>query len=406
MVRVENGKVVRVYNEASGLPKIPLSFIAGEKITLISWDGKDSLWLTDLATMKNELFLKIPDTPQETGDIYPPYEGGASAFQSLFQDSEGNLWIGTLRGGLYRARKQTIKTFSTAEGLTDNNVYPIYENDDGSLLVGTTSGVFNLKNGKFVPVESPKFPIQAFGKDPAGRVVFSCFGDLYAREANRSVPFLKGKIPAREGDGTIYAIHTDREKLFWLGSESGLVYFKDNVPTLLTTDDGLAGNDVKVIIDAQTGGLWIGTYGGLSRFQNGKLTSWTESDGLPSRTIRALYEDADGALWIGSYDGGLARFKNGNFTHYTTKIGLYNDGAFQILEDENLAFGFRRITEFTASKRTNLTNMPTGNAARSRQSPTANPTECSMPKATAEDRPPVSRHATGVCGFRRRTAWR
>ncbi len=206
VVKVENGKIVRVYNEASGLPKFPLDFVTGAKINLISWDGKDSLWLTDLATMKNELFVKIPDAKQETGDIYPPYESGSGAYQSSFQDSEDNLWIGTLRGGLYRARKQTVKSLSTAEGLTDNNVYPVYEKADGSLLVGTTSGVFKLEDGKFTPVESPKFPIHSFGKDPAGRVVFSCFGDLYAREGNRSHAFFK-----RENSRTSRSRHDSRD---------------------------------------------------------------------------------------------------------------------------------------------------------------------------------------------------
>lgn len=189
LVRVENGKVVRIYNEASGLPKIPLDFVTSSKINLVSWDGKDSLWLTDLETMRSELFFKIPDTQQESGDIYPPYAGGESVFQSAYQDGEGNFWFGSLRAGLFRARKQIVKAFSSAAGLTDNNVYPLFENDDGSIFVGTTSGVFNLNNGRFAPVESPKSVIHAFGKDSAGRIVFSSFGDLFVREANRSIPF-------------------------------------------------------------------------------------------------------------------------------------------------------------------------------------------------------------------------
>ncbi|MCY7347745.1 MAG: histidine kinase [Pyrinomonadaceae bacterium] len=149
------------------------------------------------------------------------------------------------------------------------------------------------------------------------------------------MPFERGKIP---GDGYIYAIHADRENALWIGGSSGLRRFKDGVLTGFTTADGLAGNDVKVIIEARAGGLWIGTYDGLTRLQNGQLTSWRETDGLPSRTVRALYEDADGTLWIGSYDGGLARFKDGKFTRYTTKTALPNDGAFQILEDDNRNF--------------------------------------------------------------------
>jgi hypothetical protein len=58
--------------------------------------------------------------------------------------------------------------------------------------------------------------------------------------------------------------------------------FKDGVLTSFKTADGLAGNDVKVIIESKAGGLLIGTYDGLSRFQNGRLTSWQEANGLPS----------------------------------------------------------------------------------------------------------------------------
>lgn len=338
LVRVENGKTVRDFNGANGLPKIPLNFVTGAKLNLVSWDGKDSLWLTDLATLRSDLLFKVPaDAPPTTGDIYPPYETtGDNMFLSSYQDSEGDLWFGTLRGGLYRARKQAVTAFSRSEGLTDTNVYPIYEDADGTLLVGTTHGLFRFQNGRFKAVESTEnFYIQAIAKDPAGRIVVSDYSNLYVREGDRFVPFLKGQIPVSDKSDAVYAIHTDRENRLWIGGTNGLTRFSDGATaTTFTTADGLAGNDVKVIIDARAGGLWIGTYGGLSLFKDGKFTSWTEKDGLLSRTVRALYEDADGALWIGSYDSGLARFKDGKFTHYNSSVGLDNDGAFQILEDD------------------------------------------------------------------------
>lgn len=374
LVRVENGKTVRRFNEATGLPKIPLNFVTGAKLSLVSWDGKDSLWLTDLATLSNELLLKVPAAaPLTTGDIYPPYEmADYNVFLSSYQDSEGNLWFGTQRGGLYRARKQIVTTFSRNEGLTETNVYPIYEDADGTLLVGTTRGLFRFQNGSFAPVESAEnFYVQAIGRDPAGRIVVSNNGDLYVREKNRFVSFLKGQIPVSDNSDFIYAIHSDGENRLWIGSTQGLTRFSDGAATTFTATDGLAGNDVKVIIDARGGGLWIGTYGGLSLFKDGKLTSWTENEGLPSRTVRALYEDREGTLWIGSYDGGLARFKDGKFTRYNTKTGLPNDGAFQILEDDNRHFwissnrGIYRVNkdelnEFADGRRANVSAVAYG----------------------------------------------
>ncbi len=369
LVRFENGKTVRVYNEKNGLPKRPIDFVTGAKLSLVSWDGQDSLWLTDLTTMESELLLKTPaGLPAEPNDIYPPFAKDERVFDSFhisYQDAEGNIWFGTERGGLYRARKQTIKTFSRNEGLTDTNVYPIYEEPDGTLLIGTTRGLFRFQNGSFSPVESTEnLYVQAIGKDSAGRVLISDYHDLYVRDDNRFVPFLKGRFPDLY---LIYAIHTDLENQLWIGGEQGLVLYKDDAATKFTTSDGLAGNDVKVILDARAGGIWIGTYGGLTLYKDGKFTSWTESDGLLGDTVRALYEEPDGTLWIGSYDGGLARFKYGKFTQYNTKIGLYNDGAFQILEDERRNFwissnhGIYRVSkdelnDFAAGKRSAITS--------------------------------------------------
>lgn len=236
--------------------------------------------------MRSELLLKTPaDMKPATGDIYPPFAADDNVFQSSYQDDEGNLWFGTLRSGLYRARKQIVRAFSTAEGLIDNNVYPVFENDDGTLLVGTTSGLFNLRDERFAPVESPKSPVTAIGRDFAGRVVFSGSGDLYVREANRSVPFLRGKIPEQK---TIHAIHTDRENAFWIGAENGLTRYKDDEAKVFTIGEGLAGNDVKVIIDARDGGIWIGSYGGLSYYKNGRFTEPHRARALRRRGRHAL----------------------------------------------------------------------------------------------------------------------
>ena len=100
----------------------------------------------------------------------------------------------------------------------------------------------------------------------------------------------------------------------WFGTTRGLTRYAGGSARSYTTADGLAGDDVRVVIDGGAATLWIGTYGGLSLFENGRFTSWTERDGLPSNSIRALYLDRDGVLWIGTYDGGLGRLQNGRLT--------------------------------------------------------------------------------------------
>jgi len=360
VARAENGRVTAVYDERDGLPKYPLRFMTGSRLGLVAKDADGSLWLVDLPSMQKELLLKKAAVP-------PPLE---REILSTYQDGEGNLWFGTTRDGLFRARKQIITAYSEADGIADKNVYPIYEDRAGTIWIGTTGGLFKYGNGTFALIESTRnFLVNAIGEDAAGRILISDGGTLYVQENNQFVPFERGIIP---GDGYINAIHADRENALWIGSNyNGLGRFKDGVLESFTTADGLAGNDVKVIIEARAGGLWIGTYDGLTHYKDGKFTSWHETDGLPSRTVRSLYEDADGTLWIGSYDGGLGRFKDGKFTRYNTKTGLPNDGAFQILEDDNRHFwissnrgiysvGKDELNEFADGRRANVTAVAYG----------------------------------------------
>jgi signal transduction histidine kinase len=119
----------------------------------------------------------------------------------------------------------------------------------------------------------------------------------------------------------------------WFGTRLGLARYENGVTRFLTKKDGLAANDIHVILEGANGDLWVGGYGGLTRIRNGQFTRWTEKDGLPSNNIWSMYEDRDGVLWIGTYDGGLSRFQSGRFTNYSVKDGLYDEGVFRILED-------------------------------------------------------------------------
>lgn len=319
LFRVENNWPVPVEQES--LPGEALRFVIGSGLHLISKDKRGALWLTNLRSMQSELFLR---------ETLPQAALLADAAHSAFCDEEGNFWFGGVRDGLFRARRQVVNSLSSANGLVEPNAYPIYQTRTGEVFVGTLQGLFNFQNGIFKQEDVPKTWVQAIGEDADGRLLFGVWNTLYVRANGRFEPFTSADISAV---GPIYAIKADHDRSLWIGGVEGLMRLTDGVLTKFTTADGLAGNDVKVIIESKMGGLWVGTYGGLTKIENGHITSWTEADGLPSRTIRSLYEDNGGTLWIGSYDGGIARFKDGKFTTYSTRVGLYNDGAFQILED-------------------------------------------------------------------------
>jgi signal transduction histidine kinase/streptogramin lyase len=300
------------------LPNFPVRIVSGARVSLLSKDKAGALWLTDTETMQPQLLARQPPDTLLKPDLV----------RAAFEDREGNVWFGTSLAGLFRIKKQFITTYSKPDGLT-KNVYPIFEDRNEVVWIGTGQGLFKCRNGIIVQEKAAgEASISALAEDRSGRLLFG-FDRVQRLEGAQSVPVFDGRPLIR----VIYAIHADRDGSLWFGGQGGLVRLKDGNTTVYTTRDGLAGDEVRIIIEDGDGGIWIGAYGGLTHYKDGQFARWTEKDGLPSHTIRSLYQDSDGVLWIGTYDGGLARFKDGKFTRYNMKIGLYNDGVFQILED-------------------------------------------------------------------------
>lgn len=261
----------------------------------------------------------------------------------FYEDREHNLWIGAGTHGLHRVRRQVMTTWSEAEGLRDRNIYPVYQARRGAIWLGAwLQTLSRIEGGRVTNYSAADGlsggPISALFEDRDGRLWIGAHGAAYGLRIRE--PHEPGDEPARfvipaglEPITFVKAIHQDRHGAMWFGTASRLVRYAGGTLTSYTTRDGLAGNDVQVIVEAASGALWLGGARGLTRFEHGAFTTFTEKSGLPGNHVRSIYEDRDGVLWIGTYDGGMARFRNGRFTRYTTREGLFDDGAFQILED-------------------------------------------------------------------------
>ena len=335
LVKIRDGKVVRVYTASDGLPD---KFVGGSIITrpLVFEDSRGNIWLNRpgawMGRLNNGVF-----TTYSTHDTSTPRLPG-NEVNAFYEDSEDNVWIGTERNGLYRVRPQAVTVYSIRQGLQANNIYPILEDRPGAVWVGAwNKGLSRIKDGAVTNYSTAdglsSYPlVTALHEDREGRLWIGEYGGLRILEGGRI------KAPKINVPEPVTAIHQDRAGAFWFGNGYGLYRHQNgNLDRFATTEGlaghGLIGHDIKAIIESRDGALWIGAYGGLMHFKDDRFTAWTEAKGLPSNRVRALYEDGDGALWIGTYDSGLGRFKDGKFTHYTVRDGLFNNGVFQILED-------------------------------------------------------------------------
>ena len=128
------------------------------------------------------------------------------------------------------------------------------------------------------------------------------------------------------------ALCRDHNGSLWVGSELGLVQFKDGKFTKFTPSEGLSNPTVSIIFEDRDGGVWIGTHDGLNLLRDGKFTIFRQANGLINNDVRSIIQTSDGAMWFGTV-GGLSRFKDGVFNNYAAPQGLSNDFVRDIFPD-------------------------------------------------------------------------
>lgn len=252
--------------------------------------------------------------------------------RTIYEDKEGSLWIGTDGGGLNRLRDGKFTSFTSKEALSNDLVWPIYEDRAGSLWIGTFGGGLNrLKDGKFTSFTtkeglSSDFVISIYEDSKGSLWIGTLGGGLNRLRNGKFTSFTR-----KEGlsNAYVFSITEDKQGSLWIGTSNGeLNRFRDGKFTSFIVNEDLS-NVLTVYSDRQ-GSLWVGTTSGLGKFWNGRFTSVITEYGSPNNVVRAIYEDKEGNLWtVGS--GGLNRFKDGKLTSFDLKTGL----AFAILEDDN-----------------------------------------------------------------------
>jgi signal transduction histidine kinase/ligand-binding sensor domain-containing protein len=134
MVRMHDGHFTRY------IPTDPLArlnvFDAME-----DWTGK--VWLATsggLQQLVGNEFLKVVDG----GSVL------ANAVVTLAEGQDGALWAGTFGKGLWLIQGDKHRLYTTADGLSNDQVRSMHQDDDGTLWIATFGGGLNaLRDGKF-----------------------------------------------------------------------------------------------------------------------------------------------------------------------------------------------------------------------------------------------------------------
>lgn len=310
--------------------------------------------------------------------------------QTVIQDDQLNLWLGTYGAGLVKLHADTvgnsdfeITRYDEGTGLSSNYVQSVFIDREGNVWVGTFGAGLSTLLDDFFTFYSHD-PNQ-FGNDVSAIHVFDrekwygvenglirispeidtmwAFYDHTNGFTNDKVTSLYkgfGKMwIGTEGEG-MYAFDFEKNKMeriswsygtlqnkinqisgdneaLWIGTDGGLITYNvsNGQTNLFDTELGLAHNAIKSVYVGSDGTVWMGT---RSRFLYGiKDYTIDEYEILSSGELEILdiVEDANKDLWLATSENGIFRKTGASFSHFTAANGLKSNYTYAVHHDIN-----------------------------------------------------------------------
>jgi len=215
-------------------------------------------------------------------DSAPPK--GPSLLTPLLEDRQGNLWAGTERTGVARLASDGsptagYSTLSFRDGLTDDNVLSLFEDHEGSIWIGTASGLDRLRDTKLTTITT--------------------------REG-LPTNYAKAAFAAHDGSVVVFS------------DNGGLSFIRNGIATPFEHNKQLPTPYGSAIFESKDGSLWAGDWGGLCRIQSGKLTVYDGGGHLSKSYISAISEDDEGLI-VSTSESRVYRFKDGKVSPFTVR---------------------------------------------------------------------------------------
>jgi signal transduction histidine kinase/DNA-binding response OmpR family regulator/streptogramin lyase len=286
---------------------------------------------------------------QDVGKYFDPVsesfyrvEGLSNNFiHCITQDEFGRLWVGTERGlNIYSPNEKKNKIYlnnlTDKNSINDNAIHSILRDEYDNMILGTYFGGVNFS--------------------------LKLYQQFNIYEAGESENYISGKA--------VRQIIGDSNDNLWIATEDGglnfLDYKKDKFRVYKHTgsSNSLSYNNVHSVMLDKNNELWIGTFlGGLNKLnlsnQQFSLYNRANVKAFNADNIFAILEDRDGLIWIASSNGVLTYNRSKNeFKQFEPSIFL-DETVNVLFEDTHGAIwlGSRNLGAFKYNKNSdNLKN--------------------------------------------------
>ncbi len=285
-----------------------------------------------------------------------------NAINTIFNDGEGVIWLGTVRKGVSYQTQNTI-LFTHYNSTTAGNTFFPYddvncfaEDSSGNLWVGTNGeGLIYLdrrtnvyKRYRATPGKTNVLSsdiITSLFVDKKGIVwIGTYYGGLNSFDGRQ---FVQYKNNAKDNfslpDDKVWKVFEDSRGRLWIGTLSqGLVLFDREKNKFIPYRyiNPFAGA-VNAIMEDRQGRIWAGGTGGIDildkegRFVRRIFQNGNDKNTISNNVVFDIVEDQAGDVWVATRDGlNYYNAKLDSFQVYGTRDGLPHNTIFRILQDE------------------------------------------------------------------------
>ena len=275
----------------------------------------------------------------------------------IFEDSKGNVWVGSPHEGACRYDGQSMVYLTSKEGLPDDQIRSIQEDENGNIWFGTAKGVGSYDGEKITNYRlSTNGEWEKTGQDLWFNAGIKEGVYRYDGQALSYLAFPKPKITNPNNVYHVTCLSEGKNDMLWIGTYAGIFGF-DGTRFTTINDESLGLNaetgalHIRSLLEDSKGRLWIGNNGiGVLLRAGGVTVNFSEQNQLihpssskqgeksPAGTLEhvfAIEEDKDGNIWFGDRDTGAWKYDGDSMTNYSRDAGLSHDFVQAIYQGRN-----------------------------------------------------------------------
>lgn len=269
-----------------------------------------------------------------------------SIIHHLFQDSFGQLWIGTANQGAFIHQPNTREFIYLKNNALSDQQLVVWDalKIQNTWYLGTDVGLMVFEENTYnrTLLEGRKILSLAFA---SSKTLYAGAqnGDLFELD----LPGMSLRKVSETTHSPVTSLLINDQGLM-IGTHKGLGTFRNGYFQLVDSDRVLHPQTYIFELFVDKGGrLWVATAAGVYyRSKKGEIISIPYKKGDPRSMnfnfVSGFAEDVNGALWMATYGGGVSRMnEDSTFTHFTEKDGLPNNVIHAICSDDQ---GFLWLT--------------------------------------------------------------